>query len=110
MEKSVFFNAAKSGFMDKWWVSHYLLKNVLFKKYSEQLNYAGYSSCLRKHILWLVKSKLLTLKISWFTPYTLPGICVILRDSLYFPNSWNNKLLCLPPWKFGNNINLNTQI
>ena len=110
MDKNVFFNAANSSFMDKWWVSYYLLKNVSFKKCSDDLNYAGYPSCLRKHILWLVKSKLLTLNISWFTPYSLPRICVIVSDFLYFLNSWNNKLLCLPAWKLSNNIKLNTQI
>ena len=93
-----------------WWVSDYLLKNVSFKKCSDDLNYAGYPSCLRKHILWLVKSKLLTLNISWFTPYSLPRICVIVSDFLFFLNSWNNKLLCLPAWKLSNNIKLNTQI
>ena len=87
----------------KWWVSHYLLKNVSFKKCSDDLNYAGYSSYLRKYILWLVKSKLLTLNISWFTPYPLPRTCIIDSDFLYFLKSWNNKLLCLHAWKLSNN-------
>ena len=68
------------------------------------MNYARYSTWLKKHILWLLKSKLLTLNISWFTAYSLPQICVILSDLLYFLNSWNNKLLRLPAWKLSNNI------
>ena len=72
--------------------------------------YARYSSWLRKHILWLVKSKLIILNISWFTPYFLIRISVEHRDFLHFFNSWNNKLLSLPTWKLSNKIKLNTQI
>ena len=97
--KMSFFNAANGSFMDKWWFSHYLLNNVSFRKCSDDLNYAGYSSCLRKYMLWLVKIKLLTLSISWFTRYSLPRICVIVSDFVHFLNSWNNKLLCFPAWK-----------
>ena len=108
--KMSFFNAANSCFMDKWWALHYVLKNFPCKTCSDDLNYAGYSSCLRKHILWLVKIKLLTLNISWFTPYSLLRIFVIVSDFLYFLNSWNSKLLYLTAWKLSNNIKLNTQI
>ena len=59
---------------------------------------------------WLVKSKLLTLNIYWFTPYYFPWISVILRYFLSFLNSWNNKLLCLLECKRSNNIKVNTQI
>ena len=94
MDKNVFSNAANSNFMDKWLVLHYLLKNVLSKKCSDDLNYAGNSSCLTKHILWLVKNKLLTLNISWFTPNSLSQICIIISDFLYFLNSWNKIKSC----------------
>lgn len=57
-----------------------------------------------------MKSKLIILNISWFTPYFLIRISVEHRDFLHFFNSWNNKLLSLPTWKLSNKMKLNTQI
>ena len=96
-EKTI--NAANGSFMDKWSVFHYYSRNISFKECSEHLNCAGYPSWLRKQILLLVKSKLLTLNISGLNPYSLPLIFIILSDFIYFLNSWNNKLLCLPAMK-----------